>query len=123
MQSPDFLRKSVVSCLLFMWVFTWGVYLLESLGFAEDNLPEQVDQIIEDPLSVPVESPVNFSIKSPDVSSVATSAGLISAVLLPLTLHLLSGRLDPLDSFSSVLEHSLPLTGPQFFQRSLIYRI
>jgi len=114
MQSPDFLKKSIVSCLLFAWAFTWGLYLLESLGFVEDNMPEQVDQIIEDPLSAPVESPVHFPIKSPDVSSAATSAGLIPAVLLPLALDLLNGRRGLVDP---------PLTGSQLFQRSSIYRI
>ena len=123
MTFPHSLRKGVVSSLLFVWAFTWGVYLLESFRLIGDNMPEQVDQTIEDPLSAPIEKPPDLSIELRPVSPYGPLNGFVSAVLPAATFHVASEGLN-----YQILARSLPERPPlssavELFKLYSIYRI
>ncbi len=119
MRTSGVFQKSIALCLLSVWAFFGGVYLLESFGLVADNMPEQVDRIIEDPLSAPAEQPLSFSIKS---AGILLPTEFVSPSLSPIAPYLPMG-LDCARPLSSPAGNSPPLTDLRLFQLFSTYKI
>ncbi len=120
MSTSGIFQKSVALCLLFAWAFIGGVCLLESFGLIPDNMPEQVDQMIEDPLSAPAEQPLSFSIQSPAITLPMEPVPPALLLIAPRILREGSGCAA---LFASYLKNSPPLADLKLFQRFCTYRI
>jgi len=121
MPTSGFFKKSVALSILFVWAFFGGMYLLESFGLVADKMPEQVDRIIEDPLSAPAEQPLSFSIQSPAITLPAEPVPPVLLLIAPHTPMEGSGCGALLASYP---KDSPPLVADlKLFQRFSNYRI
>ncbi len=77
-------RHFVISSLLIVWVFLFGVYGAEAFGYCEDN-PEYANEAIEQTLSSPIEIAPQVSQAEIVLKLLAkTFSPIVAEVLLPL---------------------------------------